>query len=130
MIHINLIPIKRSVSQQEFDEMSELCKVQEKATDSDMKMWKNDITPKSKVVKCLDACVGERMGMMKNNKLDVDAVMQAVQQENRNQKTIADLNEVFNECKSITDPDRCESSAKILECINNGSRKRGLQEIF
>lgn len=30
-------------------------------------MWKADADPKPKVVKCLDACVGEKMGMVRHS---------------------------------------------------------------
>lgn len=46
------------------DRIEEACRVQEKATDADIEMWKNDAQPKPRIVKCLDACVGEKMGMV------------------------------------------------------------------
>lgn len=49
------------------DSISEFCKVQENATDADMKMWKGDADPKPRIVKCLDACVGEKMGMVRHS---------------------------------------------------------------
>lgn len=46
------------------DKIGEFCRIQERATDNDMTDWRNDIKPKPRIVKCLDACVGEKMGMV------------------------------------------------------------------
>lgn len=49
---------------------------------------------------------------------------------NANEKLVADYKAIIDNCKSITDPDRCEASAKILICLNGGARDQGLDEVF
>lgn len=64
-VFMKIISPKRSTSDQEMDKVSEFCKIQEKATTNDMADWRNDIKPKSRITKCLDACVGEKLGMVR-----------------------------------------------------------------
>ncbi|XP_037025122.1 uncharacterized protein LOC119066652 [Bradysia coprophila] len=115
----------------EMDKISEFCKAKEKATDADMEMWKSGTEPKPTIVKCLEACAGEQMGMMTtDNQLNVDAVMKVYAAESKDEKAIANMKEVLDECKAVTDKDRCESSAKILKCISDGSLKRGMKQML
>ncbi|KAG4069815.1 hypothetical protein HA402_006830 [Bradysia odoriphaga] len=115
----------------EMDKIVEICKAKEKATDADIEIWRSDPEPKPRMVKCLEACVGEQMGMMTtDNKISVDAVLKFYATETKDEKAVANMKEVLNECKAVTDKDRCESSAKILKCINDGTRKRGMKEMF
>lgn len=52
------------MSDEAIEKMTEMCKAQEKASERDMENWKNDFKPRSRMVKCLDACIGERLGMV------------------------------------------------------------------
>lgn len=44
----------------------EECKVQEKATDDDLKSMKNPNQPKTKAAKCVLTCLGEKSGKVDN----------------------------------------------------------------
>lgn len=38
------------------------------------------------------------------------------------------INELIDECGVITGNDRCELAHNILECLNNGAKKRGINK--
>lgn len=42
------------------------------------------------------------------------------------EKIIATITDIFNDCESIDDPDRCELAAKYMECSMNAAIKRGI----
>lgn len=42
--------------------------------------------------------------------------------------TIATINELIDECGVINGDDRCELAHNILECLNNGAKKRGINK--
>lgn len=67
---------------------------------------------------------------MTNKKLNVEAVMKFYASQNPDEKSKSNMKDILNECKGVTDDDRCECSVKILKCINDGARKRGMKEIF
>lgn len=66
---------------------------------------------------------------MINNKLNVDAALKNYASENKDEKAQAIMKEVLIECKEVTDADRCEASAKILQCVHNGTQKRHMKEM-
>lgn len=41
---------------------------------------------------------------------------------------IATINDLIDECGVITGNDRCELAHNILECLNNGASKRGINK--
>lgn len=41
---------------------------------------------------------------------------------------IATINELIDECGGISGEDRCELAHNILECLNNGAKKRGINK--
>lgn len=38
------------------------------------------------------------------------------------------INELVDECGVITGEDRCELAHNIVECLNNGAKKRGINK--
>lgn len=40
-------------------------------------------------------------------------------------KAIATIHEMIKECEHITDPDVCEVSGKMMDCMNKAAIKRG-----
>lgn len=50
--------------------------------------------------------------------------------ENKNETTISVYKAIVNDCRSVTDADRCEASEKILNCLNNGAVQRGMKQLF
>lgn len=55
---------QHSQTKEELIEITELCRVEEKATASDMKLWLGGSASKSRIVNCLEACLAEKMGMV------------------------------------------------------------------
>lgn len=41
---------------------------------------------------------------------------------------IATINELIDECGTITGADRCDLAHNILECLNDGAKKRGINK--
>lgn len=41
---------------------------------------------------------------------------------------ITTINELIDECGVITGDDRCELAHNILECLNEGAKKRGINK--
>lgn len=74
---------------------------------------------------------------MTNNQLNVDAFMKKFAarfpEDSKDEKRFANMREILKECKGQTgevENDRCESSANVLQCINDGSRKHGMKKLF
>lgn len=42
------------------------------------------------------------------------------------EKVVGIVKEIHAECVHLTDSDRCELSAKIMECVHDAARKRNL----
>lgn len=40
-------------------------------------------------------------------------------------KAVATIHEMIKECETTTDPDVCEASAKMMDCMNKAAIKRG-----
>lgn len=38
------------------------------------------------------------------------------------------INELVDECATVSGADRCELAHNILECLNNGAAKRGINK--
>lgn len=43
-----------------------------------------------------------------------------------NAKNIETYNEMVDECQSVSDPNKCEAAAKLMECMINAAVKRGV----
>lgn len=41
-------------------------------------------------------------------------------------KALGILNEMISECESVTDPDICEQSTKMMDCMIKAGVKRGI----
>lgn len=65
-----------------------------------------------------------------NNRLNVDAMAKVIEIQNTNEKVKYNFKTILDDCKSITDKDRCELSAKVQDCINDGAVKLGMKELF
>lgn len=67
---------------------------------------------------------------MVNNTINVDAMAKVIEVQNANEKVKYNFTTILNNCKSITDKDRCEASEKIRDCINEGAVKLGMKELY
>lgn len=64
---------------------------------------------------------------VKDGHVSVDVLKTfATQKYGNDEKTINQFVEIGQECSSITDPNRCELSTKLAQCILNGATKRGI----
>lgn len=41
---------------------------------------------------------------------------------------ITTINELIDECASVNGSDRCELARSLIECLNNGANKRGINK--
>ncbi|KAG4070356.1 hypothetical protein HA402_006498 [Bradysia odoriphaga] len=109
----------------------EECKTAEKATDDDLKSLKDFNLPKTRGAKCVMTCLGEKTKKIADNKLNPEGVTNwfkvSPDYTEQMQQTV---NEILEECRNITDQDRCEAGFKILECLKDGAMKRGLKVPF
>ncbi|XP_037041662.1 general odorant-binding protein 57c-like [Bradysia coprophila] len=110
----------------QFDE----CKTAEKATDDDLKsLRERDPTlPKTRGAKCVLTCLGEKAGKIAGKRLNPDGVKNWFKDTPENTEQMQQtINEIVEECRNITDEDRCEAGFKIMECLKEGGMKRGLK---
>lgn len=61
---------------------------------------------------------------IKDGKISIDDIKAIAYDDD--EKTIATLTELGQECASIADENRCELSAKIMQCMLDGASKRGI----
>lgn len=45
-----------------------------------------------------------------------------------NGNAITTINDLIDECTSINGPDRCELARNIIQCLNDGAIKRGINQ--
>lgn len=65
---------------------------------------------------------------MKNNKLDIEAtVAMASAAFGNDPERLAITRAVSTECAKVTDADRCEAAAKMVECSDREVKKHGLK---
>ncbi|XP_037025062.1 general odorant-binding protein 56h-like [Bradysia coprophila] len=104
------------------------CKTIEKATELDFVNLKMNVKPKTRPMKCLTACLMEKVGKITNRKFnsqdEIKNVEKSTKIPSRMQKT---LTEIVTECANIMEPDRCEYASKIADCLMAGAAKRGIK---
>ncbi|KAJ6632832.1 General odorant-binding protein 56h [Pseudolycoriella hygida] len=109
----------------------EECKAAEKATDEEARAMRNPDQPKSRAMKCVIACIGEKSGKLVNNKLNGEAVMESMKHSpNYNEDMHRNFSEMVEECKDVNDADRCESASKIMDCMTDAAAKRGIKREY
>lgn len=82
--------------------------------------------PSSKGGKCIYACIGETLSVMKDNKVDVEGVVNVAKMAyDGDAEKEKKARELANDCLSATDADRCEAAAKIFDCGHQAFKTRG-----
>lgn len=105
------------------------CKAKENANDDDAVVVINHEVPNSQTQKCLFACFYETLGVIRENKMSIGALKTLVLTKfSEDGNAITTINELIDECGAIAGDDRCELAHNILECLNNGAKKRGINK--
>lgn len=126
------------------------CKASVQATDDDVNGLLDRIIPKNHNGKCLLKCAYEKVGIVRilfwfsvfkkygnwciclffqiaNGQISIDNMKALGAQElGKNPKALGVLNEMIDECKSVADPDICEQSSKMMDCMIKAGIKRGI----
>lgn len=64
---------------------------------------------------------------LKDNKLNIDGIVEMGKMKFENDPAKMQLiRDIAGECAGVTDPDRCESAAKICKCIHDAATARNL----
>lgn len=94
------------------------CMDQEKVELEDVgKLRSGSIENPSQNLKCFNRCILEKMGVMKEGKLQDDKVTDIF---NKNQNK-DDAIHTYNECKSMKGENDCDTAFKVMMCLDKGS---------
>lgn len=103
------------------------CKTKEGATDADVESILNRQLPTTQSAKCLNACLVETVGLVKNGKPNVDGAVELAKMAfDGNDKAMKMAKEIGEECAHVADSDRCELSYKMMACAQEAITKRGI----
>lgn len=127
------------------------CKDSVQATDNDVNDILDRKIPENRNGKCLLACAHEKVGIVwfnnisilkivNNNwwtlsislqitdgKFSIDGMKALGAKElEKDPKALGILNEMISDCESVSDPDICEQSMKMMECMIEAGLKRGI----
>ncbi|XP_031634708.1 general odorant-binding protein 19d-like [Contarinia nasturtii] len=103
------------------------CKGSVGATNNDVNSILERKTPTEYKGKCLLKCAHEKIGLIQDGKFSIDSFKAFGEKELGNDmKAVGVFNEMLDACKSITDPDLCEASAKMMDCMIKEGLKRGV----
>lgn len=110
-----------------FLKLANECASKEGASAADVEEYAAHKPASSTVGKCLRACVGETVGIMKNNQVDVEGVKSVTTMAFDGDAAKIEMVTGFAKaCVGITDADRCEAIAKILDCGHTAAKDKGI----
>ncbi|XP_031638586.1 general odorant-binding protein 19d-like [Contarinia nasturtii] len=110
-----------------FKKIASDCAQNEGATDQDMDEIFARKVPSTREGKCVHACLGEMIGVMKNNMLDVERAVELAEMAfNGDTTKVNTARELANECSGVTDGDRCDAAVKLFECGHMAIKSRGI----
>ncbi|CRK97188.1 CLUMA_CG010585, isoform A [Clunio marinus] len=119
---------KKKMAKEMMFAMSEDCREQEGATEADLDVLLENKNPTTKSGRCLVACLQEQFGVVDNLKFVPEAFVSvsamAIKEDEEKMKLVK---EVAQECKDVTDVDRCELAMKISDCLRNALKKRNVE---
>lgn len=108
--------------------MLEDCGKKEGATADEVSNILARKTPSSKAEKCLHACIGETLGLIQNQRTNVEASVELAKMAfGPDDIRVTHAKEIATECAEITDPERCEAAVKMYQCSIAAGAKRGLK---
>ncbi|KAJ6636629.1 General odorant-binding protein 19d [Pseudolycoriella hygida] len=114
-------------------EQANICKVETGANDKEVNEFMDAIEPATKVAKCLTSCVMGKVGVLNENKLVPDKLTKLIDGslKTKDGKLLKDLlKDITEECKAVTDAEKCEAGVKVINCLNVAAKKRGFDNIF
>jgi len=109
----------------------EACRNETGASITDLNELDARMIPTTKIAKCFNACVMNKLGIMKENQFVPDELIKFAEMDDSmlkgtDGKTLKDATkDIVGDCKAVADPDKCEGAAKIRICLNDSAKKRG-----
>lgn len=100
------------------------CAGKEGASDADVQEIFAHKKPSSPAGRCTLACAGETVGLVKENKLDLEAGVALAAKIDASKTDLA--REIGSACVDVTDGDRCEAAMKILHCLKDSAIAKGV----
>ncbi|XP_031634701.1 general odorant-binding protein 19d-like [Contarinia nasturtii] len=105
------------------------CKEKESASDADVDVVINHEVPNSPTQNCLFACFYETLGVIQDGKMSIDSLKTVILAKfSGDGNAITTINGLIDECATLNGSDRCELAHNILECLNNGANKHGINK--
>ncbi|XP_055326704.1 uncharacterized protein LOC129580383 [Sitodiplosis mosellana] len=124
--------IKQALTKEQIDEMTkkllEDCAKKEGASTDEVANTVAHKTPTTKNEKCLHACVGESLGLIKDKKTDVEASVEIAKMAfGADDPKVSIARQISTECAGVTHDDRCEAAVKAYECGVAAGQKLGVK---
>ncbi|XP_037036878.1 general odorant-binding protein 19d-like [Bradysia coprophila] len=107
-----------------------ICKNETGASDADIEELHNRGIPTTKVGKCFNKCMFNRLEILKDGKLSPEGLIKVIEMDKsdlraKDGKTLLDsMKDIIGECNKVTDTDECELTAKLRTCLNVAAKKR------
>ncbi|XP_023298793.2 general odorant-binding protein 56a-like [Lucilia cuprina] len=73
----------------------------------------------TRVIKCFTACVSEKIGILKDNIVQENVVLEIAKEVNKVEMT----NIILEKCKQIQSEDRCDMAFRFHVCVQNTKRE-------
>lgn len=103
------------------------CRKKEGASAADEADATGGRAPMTRGGKCIQACVAEATGIIKEGKLNMDGFVEITTQTSEKDKKSARLaKRILNICSKLRESDRCEYSAKALACTRQTMARLGV----
>ncbi|CRK99702.1 CLUMA_CG012998, isoform B [Clunio marinus] len=108
------------------------CKATEGGSDSDLEKLISDSDPGTRSGHCMVACANEKIGLIKDGKLNKNGFLEAAKIVTSEANHVAKGAEIFSECEqtlnSITD--RCDLAVAFEKCFHDGAKARNLEDFL
>nr|AWC08459.1 odorant-binding protein 48 [Bradysia odoriphaga] len=107
-----------------------ICKNETGATDADIEELHNRNIPTTKVGKCFNKCIFNRIEILKDSKFSPEGLIKIMEMDKSNLRAkdgktlLESMKDIIGECDKVTDTDECELTAKLRTCLNVAAKKR------
>ncbi|XP_037029894.1 general odorant-binding protein 19d-like [Bradysia coprophila] len=118
-------PITPEEGQAMFLDILNNCKGAEGASEDDALGIMTHSIPTTKTGSCLNICVMEKTGIVKDGKFSLEGAVQIAGMGGDPQKA-TNIATLGAECVSLVGADRCDLGTKIMECLHKGSAALGI----
>ncbi|KAG5667146.1 hypothetical protein PVAND_015143 [Polypedilum vanderplanki] len=103
------------------------CKASTGASDDDIAKLMLHKKPEAKEGKCMFNCFMEKMGMLKEGKMNKDGLVAWGKSMNAADDLVG---KIISECEEVSDPDACESGINVGFCLKTTAMKHKLKMEF